>query len=381
VLTLYTAGLTGCSSLGNIWPNSEKAQRDEKLAAIIFGKDEGADIDAEQPVVAADADAAKKADVQKPVQAALAPNNESPVFKSDAEIAEEGVLQFWETITGGRVDSNVFFNVLIDEEVKFVRPVAVCVRGDLLYVVDMGLQAVFRYHRVTGQIERVLSLIDVVAGDVADIYVNQDLSFYITDTYGSRVLRYNHNGELQQIFQNKLNLVRPVSVVEDGRTGSVLVADGEYDHILVFNQVGDPYTTIGHRGTEPGGFLNITAMALTNEDVYVASRVGGRIQVLSRSGEYLYSMEPDVMRFPLSLVVGSGRVYSSEYMDNTIKVFERGRLLESVGGTGVAPGQFKRVTDLWLEDGFLYIADSLNGRIQVMKVLGVETPPAPALGQ
>ena len=165
----------------------------------------------------------------------------------------------------------------------------------------------------------------------------------------------------------------PVSEGIDSRNVCIF-ADGEVDHVLVFNQQGDLYTSIGRRGEEPGEFLNITAMAFTDQEVYVASRVGGKIQVVSRDGEYLYSLEQDVMRFPLSLAVGNGRVYSSEYMDNTIKIFERGRLVESAGGTGVVPGKFKRITDLWLEDGFLFVVDSLNARIQVMKVTGNTSP-------
>jgi len=43
-------------------------------------------------------------------------------------------------------------------------------------------------------------------------------------------------------------------------------------------------------------------------------------------------------------------------------------LLATVGGTGASPGRFKGITDVALESGFLYVADSLNGRIQVFKV-------------
>lgn len=372
--------LVGCASVDNMWSSSESKQRDEKLAAIIFSDDadlvqplaEEGDVTPESPIPSSTNTVADTKSID---------NDALPVFKSDAELAKQGKLQFWEIISGGNISSNWAMDLLTgDRTIKFVRPTAVCVRGDLVYVVDMGLHAVLRYNRVTGNIDKVLDLGDKVSGDVADIFVAKDLSFYITDTYGSRVLRFSHNGDLQRVYKNKLNLVRPVSVVEDDATGSILVADGEFDHILVFNQVGDPYTTIGRRGEEPGEFLSITAMRLTSENVFVASRVAGKIQVLSRDGEYLYSMEQDVMRFPLSLEVGAGRIYSSDYLDNTIKIFERGLFVESAGGTGRAPGKFKRITDLWLEDDFLFVVDSLNARIQVMKVVGASSSALPSLG-
>ena len=376
VATLGAVVLTGCSSLGDLWPSSEKQERDEKLAAIIFGEETGEEEVEVQ--VASDPDPADivEQESSQVSEEVITPEDLSnvPLFLSDAELAQEGMLQFWEMITGGKSSSTFLDVVAGDRTIKFVRPVAVCVIRDLVYVVDMGLQGVYRYHRVSGELERVVDIRDIVAGDVADIYVTEDLSFYLTDTFGSRVLRFSHNGKLQREYKNRLNLVRPVSVTEDRITGSVIVADGEFDHVLVFNQQGDLYTSIGRRGEEPGEFLNITAMAFTDQEVYVASRVGGKIQVVSRDGEYLYSLEQDVMRFPLSLAVGNGRVYSSEYMDNTIKIFERGRLVESAGGTGVVPGKFKRITDLWLEDGFLFVVDSLNARIQVMKVTGNTSP-------
>ncbi len=369
---------TGCASVGEFWSSSETKQRDEKLAAIIFGN-EKAEAGQEE-----DVSEQRSTTVDVKTEDAAVAEAEAvvlPAFKSDAELASQGVLQFWEIISGGRVAGSAVVDLLVgDRDIKFIRPTAVCVRGDLVYVVDMGLEAVLRYNRVSGDIDRVLGLSDKVSGDVADIFVSKDLSFYLTDTYGSRVLKFSHNGTLLRIYENKLNLVRPVSVVEDALTDSVLVADGEFDHILVFNQMGDPYTTLGRRGEDPGEFLNITAMKLTSREVYVASRVGGKIQVLSRDGEYLYSMEQNVMRFPLSLEAGSGRVYASDYLDNTIKIFERGLLVESAGGTGRAPGKFKRITDLWLEDDFLFAVDSLNGRIQVMKVLGSASTTRPSLG-
>lgn len=359
VLVVSIPVLTGCSTIEKMWGSSKEKSRDEKLAAIISGETE-----AEKPQKSQQRD-----ETAKPDQADVAIDNVLQ-FKSDKESAGGSVLQLLDTISGGKSTSRLVDAVVGDRSITFQRPVAVCVRGDLMYVVDMDLMAVLRYQLKSGEIERVLDLNGVVTGDVADIYVSKDLSFYLTDTYGGRVLRYSLNGKLQQVFSNKLNLVYPVAVVEDAVTGAVLIADGQFDHVIVFNQQGDPYTTIGRRGNDAGESLNVTTMAVTRSDVYLASRVGGRIHVLSRDGDYLYSMQPEVIRFPLSLQVVSGKVFSSDYLDNTIKIFERGRLIETAGGTGVEPGKFKRITDLWYENGFLYAVDSLNGRIQRYKVAG-----------
>jgi DNA-binding beta-propeller fold protein YncE len=290
-------------------------------------------------------------------------------------IRPEDMLVYWETIRGGVTGaiSGVWARtrdaVAGTNYIQFVRPVALTVRDDYLYVVDAGLEQVLRYHRVTGQIETLLELRGVTAGEVSDIYVTPDYSFYLADTFGSRVLLFDPDGDLQRVFSSRLNLSHPVGVVEEENTGRVLVADGEFDHILVFNQAGGLETAIGGRGEEPGQFLNIQAFATGPNGLYIAARVGQKVQVLDPEGFYLYSLEQESVRFPMAIVSGEDmEVFVSDYLDNTIKLFERGRLVASIGGTGVGPGQFKRVTDLALADGFLYVADSLNGRVQVLRV-------------
>ena len=48
----------------------------------------------------------------------------------------------------------------------------------------------------------------------------------------------------------------------------------------------------------------------------------------------------------------------------------------SSNGHGSAPGRFRRITDLWLDGNVLYVADSLNGRIQMLSLTSEVSPPA-----
>ncbi|TPW17892.1 MAG: hypothetical protein FD130_482 [Halothiobacillaceae bacterium] len=355
--------ISGCAAVNSIWP-FKPASSDKPKINIEQFQQVAKSPDGDRPPAKVLPDKGSVAG-----EAAVVPELFKPLHSPE-------ILEYWESITGGSADAPGFAGTLSraitgGDYIRLVRPVAVCVRGDFVYIVDMGLQLVLRLNRSTGVVERMAELRGVVTGDVADIFVTKDMSFYVTDTFGGRVLFFSPEGRLQRSFTNGLNLVHPVAVMEDEATESVLVADGEFDHILVFNQMGDPYTTLGGRGEEPGKFLNITAMASDGRAFYVAARVGQRIQVLSRQSEYLYSFEQESIRFPLALAVDDRtRLFASDYLDNTIKIYERGRLINSFGGTGVTPGRFKRITDLWLDGDLLYVADSLNGRVQVMKVAG-----------
>lgn len=281
-----------------------------------------------------------------------------PIILSTVDLSE------WEVIRGGFV-GNALTGVVQE---NFLRPVAVAARGEYVYVVDAGRNAVLRYDRANGRLEAVLDLKGEARGEVADIYVNPDFSFYLADPDGSRVLLYDRSGHLLQTFQNRLNMAKPVAVVAMGND-HIVVADGHYDYLIEFNGAGTMVATYAGRGLEPGEFLNIMTMTTGPDGFYVGSRVGRKVQVISREGAYRYSFEEGTALFPAAIVVDEeNRSYVADYMDDKIKVFDRGRLVAAVGQHGVAPGQFKRISDLWLDEQFLYIADSLNGRVQIARV-------------
>jgi len=279
-----------------------------------------------------------------------------------------------EVITGGVMGDKFVGNAMQ----RFQRPVTVAVRDHLLYIVDAGRNLLYQYDDFSKRMRILKDLRGAVTGDVPDIYVAGDHSYYLADAGGSRVLHFDRDGHLLTVFQDSLNLARPVGVAVDETTGDVYVADGLFDHILVFNSAGDLWRMIGDRGQEYGEFLNITAMARGPDGVYVTARLGKRGQVLNEdTGEFLYAFDDDALVFPNGIAVDKldNRAYVSDFFNNSIKIFKQGHLLATLGGTGASPGRYKGITDVALESGFLYVADSLNARIQVFKITA-GSPPA-----
>jgi len=278
-------------------------------------------------------------------------------------------LYGWRDIDGGLEGSNLFGQ----KHVRFVRPVQVAARGNFVFVVDAGSQLLYRYDLSRDQLEVVMDLRGVTAGEVSDIYVYQDHSFLLVDPDSGRVLHFNRNGRLIRTIEDRLNLIRPVAVTYDEEMGRVLIADGSSDDILVFTTTGQLQGVIGSRGVSEGKFLNITAITTGGTGIYVTARLGHRVQVMGRDGSHVNTFQPDTVVFPLAIAVDRGlNTFVSDYLDNSIKVFRDGLFLESIGGSGAGPGRFKRISDLWYDGGFLYAVDSLNGRIQILRVEMVE---------
>jgi len=297
-------------------------------------------------------------------------------MNSTDDAQEDGAqsVVFWEEIDGG-TEGNVVVGL---KHVRFLRPVAVAARGNFIYVVDAGQNLLYRYSRDFGKLTTLKDLKTIVTGEVTDLYVDRDLSFYITDTDGGRVLHFDREGNLIQIFEDRRNLARPVSVIVDETSGQILIADGFNDDVLVYNRLGILQGAIGARGIEAGQFMNITSITEGPDGIYVTSRLGHRVQVMSHDGDYIKSFQENTVTFPLAIVVDQDkRAFVGDYMDNTIKVYTDGRLVDKLGGSGAGPGRFKRITDMWLDEGLLYVADSLNGRIQVARIMpaAVEQDP------
>ncbi|MCC6206533.1 MAG: hypothetical protein IT488_00040 [Gammaproteobacteria bacterium] len=299
----------------------------------------------------------------------------APEAPAPAVAAVSGQVLVWREIDGGILSDN---RLTGPDSVRFMRPVAVAARGPLVYIADAGLGRLFSYDTSIDRLRVVMELKGVMRGEVSDIFVAPDLSFYLADTAGGRVLHFDRDGGLIKTLQDPVNIGRPVAVTVNDQTGYIFVADGFNDDVLVYNPAGGLTGAIGIRGNGAGQFRGITAFAQGPLGYYVATRYGvTRVQVMGFDGGYLSSFQPDTVVFPTAIAVrADNRAYVSDYLSDDIKVFADGKLIQTLGGHGSAPGRFRRITDLWLDGDFLYVADSLNGRVQILSLSSEGLAPA-----
>ena len=256
-----------------------------------------------------------------------------------------------------------------EDEIKLIEPVAVGGTEGLLYIVDAGAKIVYKYDLAVNEITPVRDIAVHFKGNMGNIYVAKDRSFYLVDSIGKQVLHFSELGELKTRFQDYANLSRPIDVLVDEESGDVLVADGSFSHIIVFNELGKTVRAIGQRGNGPGRFRAITSIASGADGLFLLDRLELPAQVISMDGEYQYSFGESDLIFPTAIAVDRDqRVYISDRSDNTIRVYQHGQLLMKFGGGGSAPGRFRIITGLYVSGDLLYVADSLNERVQVLRI-------------
>lgn len=304
-----------------------------------------------------------------------------PVVPRFRNKSEPEVLRPLEVITGGLRGQegmvSEFARIVTGshQAVRLDRPVAVGGQGDTMFIVDAGERAIYRYNRLDKSIVTLGEAGKQFAGDPMGISVLKDLSFFVADPVGKRVLYFDFQGNLLRSYFDLKNLSRPIDVLFDELTQKLYVADGSFSHVVVFDRMGQPLTAIGQRGNGPGRFRAITAISKGTNSLFIADRIELPVQELDLSGGFRYSFGEGYLTWPSAVVVDKyQRAYVSDRSDNTIRVFDDIRLVATLGGTGSAQGRFRLVTDMWLaEDNKLYVADSLNRRVQVFEVIS-DTP-------
>jgi len=286
------------------------------------------------------------------------------------------VLQFQRSIYGGITQFGLgnIDRLVGAQEFALQAPTALSARGNELFIFDNVSRILYKYDLLQEAISEFFSdaalfNYNLTTSRMTSIHVANDLSLFVADPNNARVLRFNNLGQLITTYSDPLNLSRPNTVILNERNGWVYVADSVYGHIVVFGNTGMPILAINSGAAGTGSFKMVKDMAFGPDGLYVLDLLSKEVFVMSEDGAPRYAFEAEGLVNPSAIAVDNfNRVFISDLQDNTIKVFENGMLSMVYGGPGSGAGQFYDITDLALDGNLLYVADSLNGRVQVYTV-------------
>jgi sugar lactone lactonase YvrE len=167
---------------------------------------------------------------------------------------------------------------------------------------------------------------------------NGDL--FVLDDAG-RILVFDIAGQVKRQWsmpESDVGNPEGICLFQDGRIG---VADTHYHRIVFFDREGNVLSMHGERGSGPGQFIYLSSLTQDEAGNYYVCEYGGN--------------------------------------DRVQKCDVDGKWLAEFGGFGTGDGQFQRPMGIVWREGLLYVADSINNRIQVfrddgsfIKVLGRE---------
>ena len=283
---------------------------------------------------------------------------------ADLGVRVSAFSRFGHWITGSGQRSETFvkpFGIALDEE-------------DNLCLTDTGAGLVCYYDRAKKKWHKWDKIGKIQFVSPVSIAKKQGI-FFVADSGLDSVIAFDETGRLLARITNHLERPSAVALINE----QLFVADSQRHKVVVFDLSGQYHREFGRRGVGPGEFNFPTHLGADNQgSLYVTDSMNSRVQILDLEGHYkgqVGTIGDSTGKFgrPKGVAVDPlGHIYVLDALFDNLQIFDRsGQLLLNLGETGAQRGQF------WLPNGIaisksneIFIADSYNRRLQVFKYVG-----------
>jgi DNA-binding beta-propeller fold protein YncE len=199
----------------------------------------------------------------------------------------------------------------------------------------------------------------------------------ITDSLAKTIYRVSSEGEkLGQITDKTLQ--RPTDIAVHPLTKDIYVLDTHGHNIHVYDPSGAKRFQFGKRGDQAGEFNFPTHLTFNRKgELYVTDTMNFRVQVFDKKHQPIArfgSLGDRLGEFskPKGIALDEqDNVYIVDsHFDHLLVYDKKGRFLLPIGGNGTGPGLFNLPTGVTISQHYIYIIDSYNRRVQILKRLG-----------
>ena len=267
-------------------------------------------------------------------------------------------------------------NALVgQEDLGMVRPYAVAVRNDRMLIGDPGLHAIHLFDLK----RRSYRLISTAGKKSLSAPVGVALGterMFVADSALSQIFILDEQGELLQVIDE---LERPTGLVFDAASKRLYAADTLGHRLVVFDRDGRQLFEFGTRGTGQGEFNFPSHIFLAADRILVNDNMNFRIQAFDLEGRFISSFGTHGdgsghFSQPKGVAADTyGHVYVAGATIDRVQIFSQsGEFLMALGSKGKGPGQFIMPAGIAIDNNRIYVADSLNSRVQIFEYVGGE---------
>lgn len=243
-----------------------------------------------------------------------------------------------------------------------MHPSSAAMLGNDLYLLDAGLNGLFRYDVNQEVLVRIGT---IVAAPGAKVRVLSDHTLLVLDPVGRRVLRLDRAGRILRVYADEFNLRQPVAIAADETEQLLFVADGTLHRIVAFRLGTGAAFPIVPIATERERIHAIAAMASGDRVLHVVDPVMRQIVVLGYDGRILRVFGHGDLTRPHGIAVDAqGRTWVLDEGAPVLKLFEGGRMAPPIEG---AASRLTSAADIAIGGGAMTIAESGARRVQVLR--------------
>ena len=194
---------------------------------------------------------------------------------------------------------------------------------------------------------------------------------YVTDP-GTRLLHIfdmKENKYLEIGEADKREFMSPIGVAVDNN-GEIYLTDSLLKRIFIFDKNGKYLREIG----SDDSFARPAGMTIDGEKLYVVDTHGHKIIVFSKAdGSFLFSFGTHgsgkgEFNYPTNICIDrKGQLYIADSMNFRVQIFDqRGHFISMFGKHGDGSGDFSKPRGIAVDsDGHIYVADALFDAIQI----------------
>lgn len=261
-----------------------------------------------------------------------------------------------------------------ESDIKFIKPFGVAVKGNRMYVTDVGRIYSFDFDNGkfnfigANELKNPLSI--AVSGE----------KIFVGDAATKRIIVFQSTGKSVMGF-GVGELDTPAGIAVDEKRGRIIVSDSKKHSVFIYGMDGRLLRTIGKKGVNPGEFNIPYGIAVDKEGrIYVIDSANFRLQIFDENGNFLKSIgsigtSPGNFARPKGVALDTeGHIYVLDAAFCNFQIFDfEGNILLAVGNPGRESAEFNLPSSIYIDDNDgIYIVDQLNKRVQIFQYLKEE---------
>ena len=250
------------------------------------------------------------------------------------------------------------------------RPAGVALRDDAELVVTETEPAAVCIRDREGKVMKSLEQGATQLDNPYGVAVNSEGCIYVAELINCKVHKFSRDGQFLKSVGEKEQVAFPAGININGQD-HLYICDDSNQQVHVFDKNLERLFSFGEGGDAPGCFQSPSDVAFDSDgNVFVADTKREKIMKFTPHGKFVseFEMKGQSAELELGICVGpSGHLFVSDFWNHQVVVFdEAGQFLTAFGRKGAEPGEFDTPAGIAVDaDGFVYVCDQLNSRIQV----------------
>ena len=208
----------------------------------------------------------------------------------------------------------------------------------------------------------------IAVGDKGELFVTELDRYTVLDAQGQKLLTVGSEGN--PLFGDRT----PVGIATDGE-GNVYVAGGY--KLQKFNRRGELVKSVEKSGRNVGEFVAACGVRYHNHQVYVCDSGNGRVQVFDSDLNFVRlfgtrGVGPGQLKEPKDIDFDAqGNIYVVDFLQHEVLVFgDDGQYLRHFGEGEQGKGDLTEPQGLCVSGDYVYVTERYNHRVSVFRTSG-----------